>query len=79
MCSVSQSVTATAISVLIDATSCKARAKKVSMAVIVGSVVGGVAVLTVAVIIVLYLFRRSVPFFPRARTRRNTPGMYNVA
>lgn len=74
----SQSATATGISVLIDATSCRAKAKEVSMAVIVGSVVGGVVLLTIAAIVALYLFRRSVPFFPRARTRRNTPGMHYV-
>lgn len=77
VCSARQSVSATSVSVLLDATSCHQQSKKKSktMPIILGAVLGGVAFITVIIIVLLYVFRRTIPFFPHARPRTRTEQM----
>ena len=73
MCAVTQASTSTRITVLIDTASCRGQKKGASKtAIIVGSVVGGVIVVTVALILLVYLTRHSNPFFKHGRKRGNS-------
>lgn len=69
VCEVKQSATATSLSIIIDSQSCASKSSKKKLAIIVGATVGGFIVLVVIAIVLIYVFRKKIPFFKHARGR----------